>query len=382
MTPTAHSYPDDDPGRSVDEGLATDHITHAVDVDETLGPRIAWRTAAVLFWVAGSGVLLQYATGLISAPVDNAALTVGIGIFALVTGFLWWALGSLEISEHWLHLGVITSYAILVVIFANASSVEAELGVVYLVPLTYVALYLPSRALFFYAGLSVALILQASMRHADGPFGLVPGLMTIVALVSTAGLTLYVRLELNRIEHKAASLSGRDPLTGLPNLRPLYERVERGLLDAERGRGLLTVIMVDLEGFKRVNDEFSHSVGDETLRVVARALTDTIRRDEFVARRGGDEFAIVTTASDSEDIQTLIRRVSHNVSDARVDMLPAVRSGVTVGYATCEAGDTVGRLLARADRELHDAKARAKLERWSWRQRRLQDIADDLEELS
>lgn len=51
---------------------------------------------------------------------------------------------------------------------------------------------------------------------------------------------------------------------------------------------------------------------------------------------------------------------------------------MTVGYSTSQEGDTVGRLLARADRELHDAKARAKIERWSWRQRRLRDITDEI----
>jgi PleD family two-component response regulator len=60
-------------------------------------------------------------------------------------------------------------------------------------------------------------------------------------------------------------------------------------------------------------------------------------------------------------------------------MLPGVRSGVTVGFATSEEGDTVGRLLARADRELHKAKARARIERWSWRQRRLDGLADELD---
>jgi len=367
MSDTAFIEPGDDAREpSAAQGDASLFVVSA-DVDETLGARIAWRTAAVLFWVASSGALLQLWSGFISSPVEYPALTLAISASAFVLGFVWWAIGNLDISDSWLHLGVITSYAILVAMFANAPEVEALLGIVYLVPLIYVALYLPSRSLFYYAGLSVALILQASMRHVGDEFGLVPGLMTIIALISTAGLTLYVRLELNRIERQAAALSGRDALTGLANLRPLYERVERGIRESERGRSAITVIMLDLEGFKRVNDEYSHSVGDETLRVVAQAITDTIRRDELVARRGGDEFAIVTSASDPEDISSLVRRVSHNVSDARVDLLPSVRSGVTVG-----------RLLARADRELHDAKARAKLERWSWRQRRLNDLADEI----
>ncbi|MBJ7459364.1 MAG: GGDEF domain-containing protein [Thermoleophilaceae bacterium] len=379
MSKTAHmdnGHDEDLPGAG---GVADYSLfTGADDFDEALGTRVAWRTAAVLFWVAGFGALAQLSTGLISAPIEYPALTVAVSIFAIVMGCVWWVVGNLVVDERWLHFGVILSYGILVVMFANAPSVESELGVVYLVPLIYVALFLPSRALFGYIGLSVALIMLASLRHPDSQFGLLPGLLTIVALASTAGLTLYVRLELNRIGRQAITLSGRDALTGLSNLRPLYERVERGLQEAERGHGGITVVMIDLEGFKRVNDEYSHSVGDETLRVVAQAISDTVRKDELVARRGGDEFAIVTGATDQEDIQTLIRRVSHNVSDARVDLLPGVRSGVTVGYATNIEGDTVGRLLARADRELNDAKANAKIERWSWRQRKLNDLADEL----
>lgn len=372
-----NGHGDDLPG--ADGAAAYGLFEGAGDFDEALGKKIAWRTAAVLFWVAGFGALVQLATGLISAPLTYPELTVGVSIFAIAMGGVWWVIGDLDIDERWLHLGVIMSYTILVLMFANAPTVESELGIVYLVPLIYVALFLPSRALFFYIGLSIALILLTSMRHADSQFGLLPGLMTIVALVSTAGLTLYVRLELNRIGKQAVALSGRDALTGLSNLRPLYDRVERGLVEAERGHGGITVVMLDLESFKRVNDEYSHSVGDETLRVVAQAISDTVRKDELVARRGGDEFAIVTSATDLDDIQTLIRRVSHNVSDARVDLLPGVRSGVTVGYASSVEDDTVGKLLARADRELNDAKARAKVERWSWRQRKLNDVADGLE---
>lgn len=369
---------DNDGLPGVDGAAAYTLFEDGNDYDDTLGTRVAWRAAAVLFWVAGAGALIQLWTGLIATPIENRELTVALSCFALVMGFVWWWLGELDLDRRWLHIGVIMSYGILVAMFANAPTIESELGIVYLVPLVYVALFLPSKSLFFYIALSIALILQSSLRHPESEFGLLPGLMTIIALASTAGLTLYVRLELNRIEKQAASLSGRDALTGLANLRPLYERVERGLREAERGHGGLTVIMLDLEGFKRVNDEYSHSVGDETLRVVAQAISDTVRRDELVARRGGDEFAIVTGATDPEDIDTLIRRVSHNVSDARVDILPAVRSGVTVGFASREEGDTVGRLLARADRELHEAKARAKIERWSWRQRRLRDVADEL----
>jgi diguanylate cyclase (GGDEF)-like protein len=378
------AYPEDGPSwpekKHDDEGFSTSSLfAGAGDVEDTLGVQVAWRTAAVLYVVAGFGALFELATGLIGDQVEHTWITIGLSIFALIMSVVWWYLGEIRANARYLHAGVILAYGILAVMFADAPAVQAQLGIVYLVPLIFVALFLPSRSLVFYVGLSIALILFASFRNVDETFGIIPGVIAIVALASTAGLTLYVRLELDRIGRQAAALSGRDPLTGLANLRPLYERVERSLYEAERGHGGVTVVMLDLEAFKRVNDEYSHSVGDETLRAVARAITDTVRKDELVVRRGGDEFAIVTGATDADDIASLVRRVSHNVSDARVDMLPGVRSGVTVGFATSEEGDTVGRLLARADRELHKAKARARIERWSWRQRRLDGLADELD---
>ncbi|MGB0872599.1 MAG: GGDEF domain-containing protein [Solirubrobacterales bacterium] len=343
-----------------------------------LSSRIAWRSAAVLFVVAGVGAIFEISTGLLDGQLERPNIVIAVSVFAIFMGAVWWVVGELDVDDRWLHLGVLMSYAILVTVFGNAPAVEAQLGIVYLVPLIFVALFLPSRSLVFYIFLSVGLIVSAMLRNSGGEFGALPGVMAIAALALTASLTLYVRLELDRIGRQAAQLSGRDALTGLANLRPLYERVERGVHDAERGIGGISVIMLDLEGFKRVNDQYSHSVGDETLRVVARAISETVRRDELVARRGGDEFAIVTGATDPDVIEALMRRVADNVSDARVDILPQVRSGVTVGYATFREGDTVGQLLARADRELHEAKTRAKLERWSWRTRQLDDIADEL----
>lgn len=371
-----------DDGRDNQDQRAPDDASKLLLGDDDgyagLSSRIAWRSAAVLFVIAGLGSLFEMATGLLGDQLTNPGVVVAVSIFAIFMGGVWWVVGELDVDDRWLHLGVIMSYAILVTVFSNAPQVEAQLGIVYLVPLIFVALFLPSKSLIFYVGLSVVLISSAMIRNSETDYAVMSGAMTIAALAMTASLTLYVRLELDRIGRQAAQLSGRDALTGLANLRPLYERVERGVRESERGHGGLTVIMIDLEGFKRVNDQYSHSVGDQTLRVVARAIAETVRRDELAARRGGDEFAIVTTATDPEEISSLIRRVSDNISDARVDLLPQVRSGVTVGFASYREGDTVGQLLARADRELHDAKARAKLERWSWRSRKLDDLADEL----
>jgi diguanylate cyclase (GGDEF)-like protein len=376
------AFMDDERDSRVDGSEPTDLARSAMLADddgyEGLTSRLAWRCASALFFWAGLGCLIEVVSGLLDSSLKNQNIVLGLGASALALSAVWWTISTLEVDDHWLHAGVLSSYAILTGILSQAPAVEAHLGIVYLVPLIFVALFLESRALFFYIGLSISFILYSMVNHASAAFGVVPGVMTITALASTALLTLYVRLQLDRIGRQAAKLSGRDALTGLANLRPLYERVDLLVRQAERREGGITVIMLDLEGFKRVNDQYSHSVGDQTLRVVGRTIADTARRDELVARRGGDEFAIVTEATDQEEIESLIRRISDRVSDARIDMLPDVRSGITAGYATFREGDTVGQLLARADRRLHEAKASARLERWSWRSRKLDDHAGEI----
>lgn len=336
-----------------------------------LGPRMAWRTASVLFAVTTAGLLVQLTTDLFNGGVARTSILLALAALAGALSFAWWRISTLDISRHWLHAGVVVSYLMLAAVLSQTPALESHLGVAYLPPLIFAALFLPSRSLPYYIALSIAFIAYSTISHAGERFGVVPGVMTVAALVTTTCLTLYVRIQLDRIGRQAVFLSGRDALTGLANLRTLYERVENLMRRAKREHDGLAVIMLDLDGFKRVNDQHSHSVGDQTLRAVARTMADTVRRSELVARRGGDEFAIVSEAHDPEEIETLIERISEAVATTREALLPDMPAGVTAGYSVYQEGDSVGQLLSRADNELHSAKAAAKIERWSWRARRL-----------
>ncbi|GAB3487074.1 GGDEF domain-containing protein [Amycolatopsis cihanbeyliensis] len=169
--------------------------------------------------------------------------------------------------------------------------------------------------------------------------------------------TLNTRREHERLsaEHGAITQQAlQDPLTGLPNRRALDERLRAlaGTADSQP----LAVALVDLDGFKDVNDRHSHAEGDDVLRVVASTLRDALRGDDLVARYGGDEFiALLPGAPVSAAKQALGRAVS------AVAALPHHLShGVTlsVGLVSLRPQERAEQVLSRADAAMYQAKRR------------------------
>jgi diguanylate cyclase (GGDEF)-like protein len=188
-------------------------------------------------------------------------------------------------------------------------------------------------------------------------------ILRFVALTATAGVVvgiiLYNRRELAQAEQVARDLASHDALTGLPNRRAFADTVDRTLEQASPDVGSpMSIAMIDLDNFKRVNDTFGHAAGDAVLQEIASALEDVTRPGDFVARIGGDEFALVAHGVDTS--------VSRALS---VRCVSAVEAAVAkVGYADCAVSATVGfalfpyhgtsldTLVEAADSALMDAK--------------------------
>ncbi len=157
-----------------------------------------------------------------------------------------------------------------------------------------------------------------------------------------------------------------DPLTGLLNRRYLYERLKDELARSERHKHALSILMLDLDGFKRCNDTFGHFFGDKTLKTVAETLLNTVRSMDVVARFGGDEFMVIlpeTPASPAIDIAGRLRDVFANGA-----ALPggAVCDGpyaltISIGIVCYpEHGQTLELLLENVDKALYRAKHKGK----------------------
>ena len=162
-----------------------------------------------------------------------------------------------------------------------------------------------------------------------------------------------MRLRLLELERKADT----DPLVPIYNRRAFMREVDRAKTVMLRYDILSCVIFFDLNGFKAINDQYGHSIGDQLLRFVGDALLDNVRSCDLVARLGGDEFGVILFKSTIEEAKAKAASLACRVAEVCVDM-PTAKVCVSTawGVAPCEAEDTAEQILARADRAMYVAK--------------------------
>ncbi len=163
-------------------------------------------------------------------------------------------------------------------------------------------------------------------------------------------------LDLERQRHLDRSL--RDPLTGLPNRELLGDRITQALAQSTRDGKQHACFFVDLDGFKKVNDTFGHSVGDNVLQAVAAQLSIAVRDTDTVARVGGDEFfvlcrSIVSEAAAAQQAQRLIE----HIEAAYVEQVAQGAISASIGICILPyQGATVSSIISAADKAMYHAK--------------------------
>ncbi len=153
----------------------------------------------------------------------------------------------------------------------------------------------------------------------------------------------------NAIAHQELEIQANtDPLTGLSNRRGLSL-----YLDGDRRLNAMSILVLDIDGLKAINDAHGHDVGDKVLVAVARAASGVLRGSDLLARTGGDEFLAVVADADESDARRVADRVTEAVSRVRVQ---GVRTSVSVGYACCGKNGDIERLRQQADEAMYEAK--------------------------
>jgi diguanylate cyclase (GGDEF)-like protein len=155
-------------------------------------------------------------------------------------------------------------------------------------------------------------------------------------------------------------LAMTDELTGVPNRRHFLAQLENELQRALRYKHQASLVMLDLDHFKQVNDRYGHPAGDEVLKHFAELLRGQIRREDVVGRLGGEEFALLMPETAQSGAQTVLERIRHELAQARLDFI-APGFGYTFSAGVAELPVTeppaCNHWIHAADQALYRAKA-------------------------
>jgi len=188
--------------------------------------------------------------------------------------------------------------------------------------------------------------------------------------------------ELQRQQAILEKMAYLDPLTGLQNRRSFDDDLRRLIAGSERGHGNIALLMIDLDGFKSINDSFGHDAGDTVLAEIALRLRSLVRATDLVARLGGDEFGVILAQPRGvAAVDATCARIIEKLRQPIQLTERSVMAGASIGVATTgEIPTSPEELCKAADMALYQAKrAGRNTWRWSASNRHLSEVSDPLQ---
>jgi diguanylate cyclase (GGDEF)-like protein len=281
-------------------------------------PAIPMAAAVIVAWIKGTGLRASLA-----ALAFIASLEAGIVLHALQ-----WGDGMLIVLPAFVLIPLTFSPVLLRGWDFPATAALAIAG-----PLTLVALSKPPAVEQFGVVLSMFIAISTSL------------VTNLFALRS--------QKKSFRLERQLRAFADIDELTQLPRRRRVFELGRRILLRAERVGQPFSVLYIDADHFKSVNDRFGHDTGDRALQLIARHIQDSMRPTDVAGRFGGEEFVVLLPSADQHDAARVAERLRKRIEEARQ---LEVTLTISVGVAQHARGEPIDRVIRRADAALLDAK--------------------------
>ena len=239
------------------------------------------------------------------------------------------------------------------------SGIEITFSFFYLIPSGIAAWYIGRNSGFFISIVSMAVWVITNfaagetfskeiIRYWNASFRLFVFII-IIQLLEEFKLAL----------HHERLVSHTDHLTGIPNSREFYIQANEELLRATRSKLPIAVAYIDVDSFKKINDQFGHAEGDFTLRVIAQTLACSVRQTDTVARIGGDEFAILLPNTDLNGTMAVMNKVQNKLMEEMMQTKSNATFSIGVITFTVPPA-SVDELLQKADEVMYKVKSKGK----------------------
>ncbi|MBJ7458453.1 MAG: GGDEF domain-containing protein [Thermoleophilaceae bacterium] len=355
-------FPHGEPGAAGHVGTTTD-----VDADESgftsigLPAEAGWFVSAALYWIGGLAVVLidQIAADDLISPVIGVLGTIALAAAPLLL------LGARFAPDApWgAPLRILMPLVLAVVGGFVVGGAIGVLVLILLFPVLAVAyMHKPIISIPYCTAALVAMNAMLLTHQGSNSQIAREIILTGIAAALVTGLVVS-QSRLRRAAAANHSRSITDPLTGLANLRGLRARLRQELQRSARDQSEIVMFAIDLDDFKEVNDRFSYALGDTVLKAVANALAEEVDPGDLLARRGGDEFAILTVATPGRHMARFGDRIAASIERTRRAVCPGVNPRASVTRVAHEPGESPEMFLRRVDQGLHDAKIDAHPER-------------------
>jgi diguanylate cyclase (GGDEF)-like protein len=310
--------------------------------------RVQSVTVGVLLTVVVAIVILAYCGLTWQRPHRTELVAITLG--AVLTAF---ALARLPVDRivrspwrepFFLYWSFVNVVLISVLVVLDGTD-ESPLALTYLMPLIYVASAYPLGSTIAVCVADVGACLAVGLSDGGDP---AMALMLTGMLAAAAYVCVLQSRNRDRQRDALAEMSRTDPLTGVLNRRGFEERLRADLLTGERSALPVALLLLDLDGFKPINDRAGHAAGDELLQWTAERIEASVRPADAVGRLGGDEFAVVAPGVDAHAARDLADRIARALEN---------RIGASIGIADYPTdGTTSDDLHRRADEALYSAK--------------------------
>lgn len=289
---------------------------------------------------------------MIAAAVAFAAFVIAFRYMNLLTRQARWKL----VLETWMMI-LLTA-----LIVWHTGKSQSPLINLYLLPIVFSAVTLSKGTTSLQVLLIVSLYLHAAHSVLGEAFfsyrTFSQALFDIAPFVLVAYITALLSADMIAARQFIKHLSETDDLTGLPNMRAFGVALRRERARAEREKTKFSIIMIDADDMKSVNDKFGHETGNDLMRNMANAIQRTVRTSDVIARYGGDEFVVLLPNSDENQARQAAERILHSIGNMSFDSGgKRVSTTASIGYAVYpDISRDIDLLLALADQAMYDSK--------------------------